>query len=71
MKISYALKFSFRVSNNKAEYEALLAALKVAKHVGAKKLQIFFDSMLVVQQVKDEYEARDEGMMKYLRWYET
>ena len=62
-KISYALKFSFEASNNEAGYEALLAALKITKDIGAKRLQIFSDSMLVMQQVKGEYEARDEGMM--------
>ena len=48
-KISYALKFGFRASNNEAKYEALVAALKVARHVGTEKIQIFSDSMLVVQ----------------------
>ena len=37
-KISYSLKFGFGANNNEAEYEALVAALKVARHVGAKKI---------------------------------
>ena len=61
------LKFGFRASNNEADYEALVVALRVAKHVGAEKVQIFLDFMLVVQQVKGEYEVRDEGMMEYLK----
>ena len=47
-KISYALKFGFAASNNEAEYEALIAGLKLAKDVGAEKIEIFSDSMLVV-----------------------
>ena len=66
-KISYALRFGFGASNNEAEYEALVTALKLARHVGAEKVQIFLDSMLVVQQVKGEYEAKDEGMIEYLK----
>ena len=48
-KISYALKFGFAASNNKAGYEALIAGLKLAKDVGAEWIEIFSDSMLVVQ----------------------
>ena len=40
-KISYALKFGFSASKNKAEYEALIADLKLAKHVGAEIIEIF------------------------------
>ena len=47
-KISYALKFGFQASNNEAKYEALIAGLKLAKDVGAEKIEIFSDFMLVV-----------------------
>ena len=66
-KVSYALKFGFEASNNEAEYEALVARLKLAKDIGAEKIEILSDSMLVVQQLKGEYEAKDEGMIKYLQ----
>ena len=62
-KISYALKFGLSASNNEAEYEALIAGLKLAKDVGAERIEIFSDSMLVVQQLKGEYDAKDEGMI--------
>ena len=48
-KISYALKFGFSASNNEAEYEALIASLKLAKDVGAEKIEIFLNFMLVVR----------------------
>ena len=66
-KISYALKFGFVASNNETEYEALIACLKLAKDVGAEKIEIFSDSMLVVQQLKGEYDTKDEGMIQYLK----
>ena len=47
-KISYALKFGFSASNNEAEYEALIAGLKLAKNVGTENFEIFSYSMLVV-----------------------
>ena len=60
------MKFGFDASNNEAEYEALVAGLKLAKDIGAEKIEILSDSMLVVQQLKGEYEAKDDGMIKYL-----
>ena len=66
-KISYALKFGFDVSNNAAEYEALIAGSKLAKDVGAEHIEIFSDSMLVVQQLKGQYVAKEDGMIKYLQ----
>ena len=43
-KITYALKFGFKASNNEAEYEALLPGLRLAKELKAGHLQIFSDS---------------------------
>ncbi|KAJ4715162.1 Retrovirus-related Pol polyprotein from transposon opus [Melia azedarach] len=34
VEISYALRFEFKASNNEAEYEALIAGLKMAKSLG-------------------------------------
>ena len=59
-KISYALKFGFQASNNKVEYEALITGLKLAKDVEAEKNEIYSNSMVVVQQLKGEYDAKDE-----------
>ena len=36
--LEQALKFNFKASNNQVEYEALIAGLKLAREVGAKKL---------------------------------
>ena len=57
-KISYAVKFGFDSSNNVAEHGALVADLKLAKDIEAEKIEILSDSILVVQQLKGEYEAR-------------
>lgn len=48
IEICFALKFSFEASKNKAEYEALIAGLKLAKEVGVDNLEIFLDLQLVV-----------------------
>ena len=47
-KIPYALRFSFKATNNEAEYETLLAGLRLAREVKAEWLSIFYDSQLIV-----------------------
>lgn len=37
-EITYALRFNFQVSNNEAEYEALLAGLRLAREVKRPKI---------------------------------
>ncbi|XP_057758264.1 uncharacterized protein LOC130978933 [Arachis stenosperma] len=45
-QLELSLWFMFPASNNQAEYEALLAGLKLAREVGAQKLTIFSDSQI-------------------------
>ncbi|XP_059654681.1 uncharacterized protein LOC132301448 [Cornus florida] len=65
--IQYALRFGFKATNNKAEYEALIAGLKVATALGVEQLNMYTDSELVAGQVQAEYEARDEKIKSYLQ----
>ncbi|KAM2228035.1 hypothetical protein ACFXTI_014779 [Malus domestica] len=64
--MEYALRFKFKASNNEAEYEALLAGLHLAKHLGVKQIDIFSDSQLVVNQVTNNFDAKDNSMAAYL-----
>ncbi|GJY17190.1 reverse transcriptase domain-containing protein [Tanacetum coccineum] len=50
-EFSYALRFRFDVTNNEAEYEALIAGLRIAKQMGVKILETNVDSRLVAIQV--------------------
>ncbi|XP_025652914.1 uncharacterized protein [Arachis hypogaea] len=61
-----SIKFEFPVSNNQAEYEALLGGLALAKEVGAMRLEICSDSQVVTSQVIRSYQARDSLLQKYL-----
>ena len=65
-KTSQALRFNFKASNNKAEYEALLAGLGLARELGVQTVEVFSDSLLVVSQVAGEFQAKEERMVKYL-----
>ncbi|XP_071737903.1 uncharacterized protein [Rutidosis leptorrhynchoides] len=64
---TYALRFNFDVSNNEAEYEALLAGLNIARKMNIAKLRAFTDSQLVANQFNCSFEAHDPSMQKYLQ----
>ncbi|XP_034225527.1 uncharacterized protein LOC117635292 [Prunus dulcis] len=66
LKIEYALRFDFLTSNNEAEYEALLAGLRLAKSMNAKQIRIHSDSQLIVNQVTADFAAKDASMHAYL-----
>ncbi|VFR03421.1 unnamed protein product, partial [Cuscuta campestris] len=64
-KAYYSVRFRFKVSNNEAEYEALLCGLRLAASLKAERIQVRCDSKLVVGHVTGEFEAKDERMKKY------
>jgi hypothetical protein len=48
-QLKYVLKILWEVSNNEAEYEALLHGLRLAISLGIKRLIEYGDSLLVIQ----------------------
>ena len=50
------------VTNNVAEYEALLWGMRAAHALGAKDLIVRADSELVVKQLRGEYRVKNEGL---------
>ncbi|GJX26297.1 reverse transcriptase domain-containing protein [Tanacetum coccineum] len=65
-EVTYALRFEFPISNNEAEYEALIAGLELATRLEVTHLQVFSDSLLITNHVKGTYEAREDSMKHYL-----
>ncbi|KAL0427852.1 UNVERIFIED_CONTAM: hypothetical protein Slati_2960000 [Sesamum latifolium] len=65
--LEFAIKFGFKDSNNEAEYEALVASMKMAHEVGARHLLAYSDSQLVVKQIEGVYEAKEKSMVRYLQ----
>nr|GEW23339.1 reverse transcriptase domain-containing protein [Tanacetum cinerariifolium] len=63
---TYALRFEFDTTNNEAEYEALIAGLRITKQIGIKNLQRHVDSCLVANQVNGSYIAKEPGMIQYM-----
>ncbi|XP_024019753.1 uncharacterized protein LOC112091128 [Morus notabilis] len=66
-KITSAVRFEFPASNNEVEYDALLAGLRLTEHLKVEAIDIFSNSQLVVNQVKGQYQTRDEKMAAYLK----
>ena len=65
--IEYVLRFGFRSSNNEAEYEAVIARLNLTHSMEVDQLEVCSDSQLVVKQIEDTYEVKDEKMILYLK----
>ena len=59
------------MTNNEAEWEALIEALKIAKSLRRKNIMIYSDSQLVVNQFKNRWRCRDERMKVYYLFSKT
>ncbi|MBI4698553.1 MAG: ribonuclease HI family protein [Nitrospirae bacterium] len=49
-------------TNNIAEYSALIRGLEEARSMGAKKIEIFLDSELLVKQIKGIYKIKSDTL---------
>jgi ribonuclease HI len=68
IKLRYALWLNCdNCTNNMAEYEGLLLALRKARAVGARIFVILTDSELVAGHIGKTYKAKKPDMMKYLQ----
>ncbi|XP_042962729.1 uncharacterized protein LOC122297007 [Carya illinoinensis] len=62
----YMVTLAFKIMNNEAEYEALIAGLSVAAQIGATEVEARLDSQVVVNQVLGLYATKGEKLRKYL-----
>ncbi|XP_021686720.2 uncharacterized protein LOC110669382 [Hevea brasiliensis] len=61
-------RLCFPATNNIAKYEACICGLEALIAVGAKKVEVFGDSMLVVSHVKGEGELKEEKLRPCLEY---
>ncbi|XP_070026202.1 uncharacterized protein [Nicotiana sylvestris] len=54
------------ITNNEAEYEAIIAGLELARELGISQIIIKSDSQLVVNQILGTYTSREARMQQYL-----
>jgi len=55
-------KFIGETTNNQAEYQAIYYGLKKAKELGAKEVECFLDSELVVNQLNMKFKIKNQEL---------
>jgi ribonuclease HI len=61
----FAIPIQPTVTNNQAEYEALLRGLQYLREVGAVSVEVYGDSELVIKQLNGQYECKSEALRSY------
>jgi ribonuclease HI len=61
----FAIPIQPTVTNNQAEYEALLRGLQYLKEAKAISVKIYGDSELIIKQLNDQYECRNDILRNY------
>jgi ribonuclease HI len=64
-QLKYVLQIFWKISNNKAEYEGLLHGLHLAISLGIKRLLVYGDSVVVINQVNKSWDRNKENMDTY------
>jgi ribonuclease HI len=64
-QLKYVLQIFWKVSNNEAEYEALLHGLLLAISLGIKRLLVYSDFAVVINQVNKSWDRNKENMDTY------
>ena len=51
-----------KTTNNIAEYRALLLGLRRARELGAREVEVFADSQLIIRQMRGEYRVKHQAL---------
>jgi ribonuclease HI len=60
--VAEVCRYLGEMTNNQAEYRAMILAIEEARRIGATKIAIFTDSELIVKQLSGEYRVKNEGI---------
>ncbi|XP_041020616.1 uncharacterized protein LOC121262251 [Juglans microcarpa x Juglans regia] len=60
----HIVQLEFKVTNNEAEYQAVLARLAITRVLGGEEIEMKADSQVVVGQITGEYLARGSKLIK-------
>jgi ribonuclease HI len=64
--ISLSYKLEFEITNNVAEYESLVLGLRATKYMGIKEISMFGYAELIVQQIRNAYQAKHPWLRSYI-----
>ena len=65
-KIECMIQLDFPTTNNKVEYETLVAGQDLSKVAGAENVVLHCDSQVVTSQINGGYKCKNERMKRYL-----
>ena len=65
--IPYSFTLTSAISNNAAEYEALIIGLEIAHNMELNTLTIYGDSQLIINQLLGIYAVKKEGLVPYFQ----
>jgi ribonuclease HI len=63
--ITLSYKLEFKATYNVAEYEALVLGLAFAKDMGIEEILVFGDAELIVNQIRNLYQAKHPRLRSY------
>jgi ribonuclease HI len=66
-QLRYVLRIYFPASNNTTEYEACLHGMRIAVEHGVKRLHIYGDLALVINQLNKDWDTTSEKMDAYCK----
>ncbi|KFK24085.1 hypothetical protein AALP_AAs60550U000200 [Arabis alpina] len=65
--LEQSFRLGFKASNNEAEYEAIIAGMRLAQGLNIEHVQAFCDSQLVTSQFSGEYATKYDRMEAYVK----
>jgi ribonuclease HI len=66
-QLRYVLRIYFPASNNIVEYEACLHGMHIAVELGVKRLHVYSDSALVINQLNKDGDMTSKKMDAYCK----
>ena len=64
-QIPISVKLNFDCTNNITEYEACIIGLQMALEFSTYDLSVFGDSVLIISQIGEKWQARDTKLIPY------
>ncbi|GAA0152666.1 hypothetical protein LIER_11087 [Lithospermum erythrorhizon] len=65
LQFEYALRFSFKTTNNEAEYEAMVTGLLLAQSLSITRMVVRGDSKPVIEQIRGDCGVQSKILQKY------
>jgi ribonuclease HI len=63
--IDLSIRLEFACTNNQVEYKSLLHGLEFLRDMGTRDVDVFGDSNLITQQIREDSQCLDEVINSY------